>query len=161
MLNFEPFNVKKRDNYMIISAKLFLIFILFLAPAVYGQVGEHRWKPLEVNENEKIWYDTSTLDTAKGDNLEVWVLEMHRPPLRFEGIKGDVSRSKTLYTVSLNSVKYGIMKVVYYDMENKEIFSFDYNISKIMESVKYTYPVMEDSFMHKIIREYFKQAGKI
>lgn len=137
------------------------LFTFLISLSALAQSGEHRWKPIEVNDNDKIWFDTASLDSAKGGKFDVWVLEMHRPPLRFEGIRGEVYRSKTLYTVNLENVKYGIMKVVYYNLENREIFNYDYGIGNIIENVKYTYPVMEDSFMHKIIREYVKSSDKM
>jgi hypothetical protein len=142
--------------------KIFFALIIALVifnPAIVAQEMEHRWKPLSVDDNEKIWYDAATLDTASGSRFDVWILQMHRPPLKFDGIKGDVFRSKILYAVDLEKVKYGMLKVVYYDLENKEIFKYNYDIVNVMDEIKYTYPVMQDSYLHRIIKEFAKLNG--
>ena len=139
--------------------KLFLI-IIFSALAMYCQEDIHRWKPLVINEKEKIWFDQSMLDSTRSNKIDMWILQMHRPPLTFEGIDGEIYRSKTLYTIDLKTVKYGIRDVVYYDVTNKEIQKFHYDIDKYPDNYKYTYPIMENSFLFKLIKEIFGKTGE-
>ena len=85
------------------------------------------------------------------------MLEVHTPPLRSEGIDGEVYRSKTLYAINLTTVRYGIMKIRYYDVKNIEIYSFDYDTPPPpTDALKYPYPVLEDSPIYQIIKELFK-----
>ena len=121
----------------------------------YAQTDNSKWKPLVVNDEKKVWVDETGLQNVKGDKFEIWLLQMYVPPLRMDGITGDVYRSKTLYAVDLNSVKYGIEQVVYYNADNKELFSYDYKIKNYEDNLKYTYPVLENSTMHLVIKELY------
>lgn len=120
----------------------------------------HIWKVLNVPSGEKVWYDASGLDTIKGDKFDIWILEMHRPPKTFEGFEGEVFRSKTLYGINLTTVKYGILKIRYYNILNKEIYSYDYDNPPPDESIKYTYPVTENSIIHVLLRELYGDNGE-
>jgi hypothetical protein len=135
-------------------------FFLIINVSLTAQIDQHIWKPLVVEENQKLWYDANMLDSAKGDKFQVWVLELHKPPLEIENIDGDVYRSKTLYTVNLNSVKYGILKIVYYDVASREIFNYDYSKPEEYDDLNYPYPITENSFMFLILKELMKQKGE-
>ena len=72
-----------------------VLIITFCSVISFGQTAEtHVWKVLNLDSGEKIWYDTSALDTIKGDRFDIWILEVHRPPKTFEGFDGEVFRSK-------------------------------------------------------------------
>jgi hypothetical protein len=119
------------------------------------QEDQHVWKVVNADDGSKFWYDVSTLDTTKGDKLNVWILETNQPPRQYEGIDGDVFRSKTLYTINLVSVKYGILKVRYYDINNKEIFSFDYDNPLPPENIRYPYPITDNSLLFYLLKELY------
>jgi hypothetical protein len=138
--------------------KIFL-FLILLPLFIHAQDIIHRWKPLVINDKEKVWYDQSMVDSIKGDKLDIWILQMHKPPLSHEGIQGEVYRSKTLYTINLKNVKYGIVKVIYYDLTNKEMYNFKYNISDYPDNLKYTYPITENSFLFAFLKEIFNKGG--
>jgi len=126
---------------------------------LYSQ-DEHKWKPVILSDDKKIWIDESSLDTVKGDKFEVWLLQMYVPTLKMEGITGDIYRAKTLYTVDLTSVKYGIKKIFYFDAYNKELFDHDYKIDGFEDKLKFTYPVLENSTMHYVIKELYKNRAE-
>ena len=46
-----------------------------------------------------------------------------------------------------------------YNIMNKEIYSYDYDKPPPDESIKYTYPVIENSFIHLLIRELYGNEG--
>jgi len=119
------------------------------------QEDQHVWKVVNADDGSKFWYDVSTLDTTKGDKLNVWILETNQPPKQYEGIDGDVFRSKTLYTINLVTVKYGMMKVRYYDLNNKEIFSFDYDNPQPPENIRYPYPITDNSLLFYLVKELY------
>jgi len=133
--------------------------ILFLLVCVITlsaqQNDQHVWKVVNADDGSKFWYDVSTLDTTKGNKLNVWILETNQPPKQYEGIDGDVFRSKTLYTINLVTVKYGILKVRYYDKNNQEIFSFDYDNPMPPESIKYPYPVTDNSLLFYLLKDLY------
>jgi hypothetical protein len=125
----------------------------------YAQEGIHRWKPLVINDKEKIWYDQSMVDSLKGDKLNIWILQMYKQPLTYEGIVGDVYRSKILYAINLKNVKYGILNAIYYDISNKEMYNFNYNINNYPDDLKYTYPITENSFLFTLLKEIYTNKG--
>ena len=136
---------------------LLLAGITLFSTLLFGQNKEtHRWKKVDNPAGKKIWYDVSTLDTLKGSKFAVWVLEVHTPPLKFPGLDGEVYRTKTLYAVNLTTVRYGIVKIRYYDVKNKLLYSFDYDTPPPpTDAIKYPYPVLENSDVHLIIKELF------
>ncbi len=139
------------------SVKSFVpfLFLVFYVTS-FAQQELHRWKKLDIPD-KKIWYDESGLDTSNAEYIEVWVLQQHTPPLTIKELPGTIYRSKTLYVISLRTAKYGIEKVIYYDSSDKELYNFDYKITGYPDKYKYSYPVLADSFLHKILKEYFKK----
>lgn len=139
--------------------KIGVIFILIFVCLGFTRAQEkaHRWQPLQNIQALKIWYDAAMIDNATGgDTFDIWILEQHTPPLRFKEIKGNVYRSKILYTINLKTVKYGIMKVVYYNSANKKNYNFNYPIANFPDKYKYTYPIMKDNYLYYIIIQYIK-----
>lgn len=143
--------------------KLFLIISIlgFINSTIsLAQSNEtHIWKLFERENGQKAWYDASGLDTVKGNNFDIWVLTVNKPPVKYEGVDKEVYRVKTLYTINLTSVKYGILKVMYYDIQNKEVFSYDYNNPPQPESIKYAYPITENSLIFDIVKTIFGPGG--
>ena len=135
-----------------------LLIIIIFCVAGFAQQEVPSWKSLDI-PGKKIWYDETNLDTANTNYIEVWILQQHTPPLTIKELPGTIYRSKTLYAISLKTAKYGIEKVIYYDSSDKVLYNFDYKISGYPEEYKYTYPVPENSFLHKILKAYFKKKG--
>ena len=124
--------------------------------SLYAQQDDkHVWKVVNADNGTKFWFDATTLDTTNGNRLNVWILETNQPPKQYEGIDGDVFRSKTLYTINLITVKYGILKVHYYDLNNKEIFSFDYDNPMPPENIRFPYPVTDNSLLFYLLKELY------
>jgi len=135
-----------------------LIISIVYSHTAFGQIeGTHSWKKLDTNDNKNLWYDVSDIDSIEGDRFNIWVLEVHTPPLKSEGIDGEIYRSMLLYSVNLTTVRYGIMKIRYYDVKNKDIFSFNYDAPPPpTDALRYPYPVLEESPVYTIIKELFK-----
>lgn len=138
-----------------------ILIILIATTLTSAQEVQHRWKPLQNEQAKKIWYDASAFDNVEnGETFDVWVLEQHTPPLQFKEVDGDVYRSKILYTINLQTVKYGIMQVIYYNTKNEKLYSFTYPIANFPDKYKYAYPILKDSFLFNIVKEFIK-AEKI
>ena len=135
--------------------KSFILLSLCYFSSMAQQNDQHVWKVVNAEDGSKFWYDVSTLDTSNGDKINIWILETNQPPKKFEGIDGDVFRSKTLYTINLITVKYGILKVRYYDLNNKEIFTFDYDNPMPPESLRYPYPITKNSLLFYLLKELY------
>jgi len=135
--------------------KTILIIIVFYLSLFAQHDDKHVWKVVNADNGTKFWFDATTLDTTNGNRLNVWILETNQPPKQYEGIDGDVFRSKTLYTINLITVKYGILKVRYYDLNNKEIFSFDYDNPIPPENIRFPYPVTDNSLLFYLLKELY------
>ena len=73
----------------------YLITVLLIIPSItFAQEETHRWKKLDTITGEQIWFDASFTDTLKGEKFDVWVLKVHTPPMKSEGIEGNIFRSK-------------------------------------------------------------------
>lgn len=140
--------------------KCILITLLSLISILAQEEEQHVWKVVNAADGSKFWYDASALDTIKGDRFNIWILETHQPPIKYEGIEGEIFRSKTLYAINLTNVKYGILKVRYYDVSNKEIFRYDYDNPPPPESIRYTYPVTDQSLIFYLIEELYGPKGE-
>lgn len=133
-----------------------IFVLLFACISQFAQQDEKQvWKVINADDGSKFWFDASSLDTVKGDRFNVWILQTNQPPKTYEGIEGEVFRVKTLYTINLTSVKYGILKVRYYNLSNQEIFSFDYDKPMPPESIRYPYPITDNSVLFYLIRELY------
>lgn len=135
--------------------KYLLLFCMLFIAAKFsnGQDVNNNWKPLIIDNTQRIWYDRSQLDTINYPTFDIWILEMHQPTLSLEGISENIMRTKTLYTVDLQLYKYGIKKVRYYDPSNQLIKSFQYDTNSLTEEFKFIFPITENSFMQKVIDE--------
>lgn len=128
-----------------------LLSFLYFGSNLFAQTEYLKWKPLIINANQRVWYnESSEVDTANG-TFNVWILQTHKPPLEFKQLPGKIYRSKTLYAVNLKSFKYGILQVIYYDVNNKEIYNFNYHIDNYPSDLKYTYPIADNSLMKRLI----------
>ena len=134
-----------------------ILMLLVITANIYAQEHVQMWKPLVIDDKEKVWYDQSMTDSIKGSKMNIWILQMYQPPLTDEGIKGEVYRSKTLYAINLKTAKYGILNVIYYDVANKEMYNFKYNIDDYPETLKYTYPITEKSILFAFLKEIFNK----
>ena len=135
--------------------KTILLIIIGFVSLPAQQSEQHVWKVVNADDGSKFWYDATSIDTINGDRFNIWILETNQPPKQYEGIEGDVFRSKTLYTINLTTVKYGIMKIRYYDVSNQEIFSFDYDKPMPPESIRFPYPITDNSLLFYLIKELF------
>ena len=140
--------------------KTILLIIIGFVSLAAQQSEQHVWKVINADDGSKFWYDATSIDTIKADRFNIWILETNQPPKQYEGIEGDVFRSKTLYTINLTTVKYGIMKIRYYDVSNQEIFSFDYDKPMPPESIRFPYPITDNSLLFYLIKELFGPKGE-
>ncbi len=138
-----------------------LISFLYLGSSAFAQSEYLKWRPLIINEKQRIWYDESSEVDSTTGTFNVWILQMHRPPLEFSELPGKIYRSRTLYGVDLKTAKYGILQVIYYDVNNKEIYNFNYHIDNYPDRLKYTYPISDNSFMNKLITIINKTNSKV
>lgn len=137
--------------------KVFILFLIFTTYSICQKEESHIWKPLITSSGEKFWYDPTTFDSVSNDVISVWILESHRPPLKFEGIDSEVYRSKILYRINLASARYGLKKICYYGLTNKEVYSYDYEQFGTNELFSFPYPIIVDSKIYLVLQEFLKK----
>lgn len=142
---------------MKIKIKQSLLILFLLCTGIFAQSENHQWKPLIINDSVRTWYDANMSDTTTTEVFFIWILELHKPPIDFEGFKSKVTRSKTLYLINKIEMKYGIEEVVYYDQANREIERFKYNLTKVEEEFRYTFPILN----HRLFDKFFLELNKI
>jgi hypothetical protein len=135
------------------SKYLVICFIVFLNIVTLAQKEKHVWKPLVINENQKVWYDQTQLETINTAKFEIWLLELHRPHLELEGVAKNIMRTKSLFLISLEEYRYSLKEVVYYNPANNQVKSFQYGIDDYDEDIKYAFPITQNSIQQKLIDE--------
>lgn len=145
---------------MKIKIKQSIIILFLFASGIFPQSETHQWKPLIINDSMKTWFDANMVDSIGSDIFSIWFLELHKPPLEFEGFKSKITRSKTLYLVNKSEMKYGIDEVVYYDQANREIERFKYNLAKLEEEFRYTFPILNNKLFDKFFSELNKSKER-
>lgn len=134
--------------------KLFLIFLFFSGVNTFhAQTADVKWEPLLINNNNRVWFDIISIDSSKGAVLNVWILQMHKPPLEFDELPQKVYRTKTEYCIDFKLDKYGIKKAAYYGSKNDLLFNFDYHLEKYPDSLKFTYPVKDNFFINLLVQK--------
>lgn len=131
---------------------LFLILFAYICP-IKAQTTNVRWEPLLINKNKRIWYDAVSAGTVNKDILNVWILQMHHPPLEFKELDKKIYRTKTEYCINLTNEKYGIRKAEYYGSNNNLIYKFNYHLDNYPDSLKYTYPVKDNFFITLLLKK--------
>lgn len=135
---------------------IFLFAAFISAGSSIAQSDDQNWKVLIANNNKKIWYDAASLDTVKGSEFTIWALELHKPPLDITGIKEPIYKSKTLYKINLELLRYGISQIVYYNSSDKQIAKYNYDLPGKEDNFQYSYPVLDSPVLTGIIKNYIK-----
>jgi|YelNatPaOPRAMG01_1025707.scaffolds.fasta_scaffold00724_16 hypothetical protein len=136
--------------------KSFVVFLFFISVYFISNTPaqtETKWIPLIITQSQRIWYQYPTSDPSNKNKIEVWILQMHQPPLSFQEIKEKIYRSKTLYGINLETGKYGIFRVIYYDIANNVIDDFDYHPDEYPDDMKYSYPIVGNSTLNTLLKK--------
>ncbi len=135
------------------SFALIILAGLLIPSRTFAQSETLRWKPLIINETQRIWFDAGAADTLNSGKANIWILQMHKPPLSIDAFPDKIYRSQTLYALNLDDMKYGILKVIYYGINNKELYNFDYHIDNYPDNLKYTYPVKDNPIISELVKK--------
>lgn len=144
-------NKNEKDTMKNLFTMILFILLVITSGKISAQSDTTRWKPILVNDKQSTWYDVASIDTLQNNKVYVWVLQTHKPPLKFDGLRGDIYSSKTQYAIDFQTNKYGILKVIYYDNNNNEMYNFNYHIDKYADELKYTYPTVNYSVMKELV----------
>jgi hypothetical protein len=128
--------------------KRFLIFALFFSLVTFAQKSEY--VKILGAEDLTVYLDKSSIE-SKDDDIFVWVMQTHIPPLNIESVKEKIFKSRTLYVFNKKLKRYGILKIVYYNAKGDIIKEFDYSVNTDIETYKYSYPIFKNGLERKIL----------
>ncbi len=129
--------------------KKIFVFTLFVIQLMFAYSKEEYVKILGA-EDFTVYIDKASI-AGKGEDIFVWVMQTHIPPLNIESVDKKIFKSKTKYVFNRELNRYGILKIIYYDAKGKKITEFDYSVNTDIETYKYGYPLFENSLERKIL----------
>ncbi len=133
--------------------RYFILSILLIAIVTFGKKKEQYVKILGA-EDLTVYLDKASIE-QKGDDIYVWIMQTHIPPLNIESIKEKIYKSKTKYIFNPKINRYGILLIEYYNVKGDLIKKFDYSVKTNIPEYKYSYPIFEKSLEKKILNTIF------
>lgn len=139
--------------------KTFVLFFV-LCFSVYAQ-SPNEWEILSSSGNSILYLSKTSLDSFKGSDVYVWVLEKHIPPIVIESVDGRIHKTKTYYLFSKEYKRYSMLSIIYYDENDNVLKSFDYNRKTDIPAYKYNYPLMRGSNEEIIYQRIMELTGEL
>ncbi len=131
------------------------IFLSFLIAAqVFFAESKEEYVKVIGAEDLTVYIDKASIET-KDDDIFVWIMQTHIPPLNIESVEKKIFKSKTYYVFNRKLNRYGILKIVYYDAKGEKITEYDYSVNTDIASYKYGYPIFKNSLERKILDTIF------
>jgi hypothetical protein len=139
----------------------FILLPIILTPNLFAQDNnQENWVKVKSSIDTKLYIDVNSIDTTNGNDIYVWTLEYHEPPLVIESIDGKIYKSKTYYLINKELKKYSIIEIIYFDRDNNVLGDFNYQRDTSLEEYRYNYPIMLDSDLDLIYEECLKFLWK-
>lgn len=135
-----------------------ILFILLISITMTAQVGDE-WELISSSRNSTTYINTKDLSSFKGDDVYIWVMEKHNPPIVIETIDSRIYKTKTYYLFSKQYQRYSMIQIIYYDVNDNVLKSFDYQRDTDIPTYKYNFPVMYGSTEEIIFGRILKATG--
>lgn len=135
-----------------------ILFILLISITMTAQVGDE-WELISSSRNSTTYINTKDLSSFKGDDVYIWVMEKHNPPIVIETIDSRIYKTKTYYLFSKQYQRYSMIQIIYYDVSDNVLKSFDYQRDTDIPTYKYNFPVMYGSTEEIIFGRILKATG--
>jgi len=140
------------------SIIIFLSFF-FSSILIHAQSETDKWVKVEGLQAQRLSVDVTGLEKFKGDDFYVNALEEHNPPLIMETVDGKIYKTKTYYLISKKLLKYSLLNITYYDLEDNVLKNYSYQTNSEIEDYKYNYPILPDSDVEMILNTCLKYLG--
>lgn len=139
-------------------ALIIMIVTVFSVQSLWAQKYKDEklsvWKELHTGGGLNCWYDSSSLSDNGNGIFEVWIVELHNPAIRLEGISGAIYRTKTHLTINRSTKKYGILQAVFIGFNSNILETVDYKLESNSEEFKHYLPIMPNTHIEKILEIY-------
>ncbi len=137
-----------------------LTFLLLLALvtfiSAYAQEKKEVWIKISDDENQQVYLDKNSIEHGDSNDVTVWIMQMHIPPLHIESVNRKIYKSKTEYLFNTKLERYGIQKIQYFDAKGRKIKSFDYRLKTKIPDYRYSYPIFKKSIEKDILKTIYK-----
>ena len=137
-----------------------ILFCLLLAANIHSQTSTEEWTHLAKLGGDNIYIDIAGLENFKGNDIYIWTMTEHDPPLVIESVKKKIYSSKTYYLLNKKLMKYSMLQVIYYDGYKNVLTSFDYSRSSEIDLYRYNYPILEGSEQELILMKSIEVISK-
>ena len=129
---------------------LALVLMLFNLSNVEAQVIKDSWVPVTF-EQKLIYIDLSEIKSFKGDDIYVWAIEFHNPPIEIEAIDKDIYQTRTYYLINKKLLKYSIRDIIYYDKKINVLKNYSYEYFSDDADYKFSSPIFKGSLVELIL----------
>lgn len=127
-----------------------LVLVLLNLSNVEAQVIKDSWVPVTF-EQKLIYIDLSEIKSFKGDDLYVWAIEFHKPPIEIEEIDRDIYQTRTYYLINKKLKKYSIRDIIYYDKKVNVLKNYSYEFFSEDPDYKFNSPIFSGSLVELIL----------
>src|SRR4030042_3845949 len=138
-------------------SQTFVLLLLFIVPNLFAQENhKENWVKVKSSIDYKLYIDINSINMNNGNDIYVWTLGYHDPPLIIESIDREIYKSNTHYLINKELKKYSIIEVIYFDKANNVLKDFNYQRDTSVEEYRYNYPITLDSDLDLIYEECLK-----
>ncbi|MCZ7601397.1 MAG: hypothetical protein M5R37_00895 [Melioribacteraceae bacterium] len=138
--------------------KLLLLLVIFIS---LNAQSEDEWELITRSGHSITYMEKRDLSGFKGNDVYVWVMEKHNPPIIIESVDGRIYKTKTYYLFSKEYQRYSMMQIIYYDEKDNVLKSFDYSRKTDIPTYKYNFPIMRGSTEEVIFQKIVKLTGDV
>ncbi|RJP62666.1 MAG: hypothetical protein C4543_01620 [Ignavibacteriales bacterium] len=138
--------------------KLLLLLVIFIC---LNAQSEDEWELITRSGHSVTYMEKRDLSGFKGNDVYVWVMEKHNPPIIIESVDGRIYKTKTYYLFSKEYQRYSMMQIIYYDEKDNVLKSFDYSRKTDIPTYKYNFPIMRGSTEEVIFQKIVKLTGDV
>jgi hypothetical protein len=132
--------------------KLLFALLLFFVSVSFAQGYKEVWIKISGDETRQIYIDKNSIEPGDSNDVKVWVMQMHIPPLNIESVNHKIYKSKTEYLFNTKLYRYAILKIIYFDAKGRKIKSFDYSVKTRIPDYRYNYPIFDKSIEQDILK---------
>ncbi len=133
-----------------------LFFLLFFVSFGYAQNQKEIWIKIEGEQTRQIYLDKNSIEPGDSNDVTVWVMQMHIPPLHIESVNRKIYKSKTEYLFNTKLNRYGILKIIYFDAKGRKLKSFNYRVKTKIPDYRYSYPIFNNSIEENILKTIYR-----
>jgi hypothetical protein len=129
----------------------FISSIILLTLSLEAQEVKENWIPISIEKDESLFINVNGISSFLGDDIFIWSLQELNPSMTMEEVKGDIFKVKTYYLINKRLMRYSILDIIFYDLNNNVLKNYHYENKYQNPEFKYNYPIIRNSEVDKIL----------